>query len=93
MCTGKQLQGGSACAGTKQSECYCKSLVNVMRLRCGRTLDSGCSLRIPAYLLVLFYNGFERKSHLVSSSARIVKAHINGSFVGVLQYLKFDVCF
>jgi len=32
---------------------------------------------------VLFCNGFERKSHLVSSSARILKMYINGTSVGV----------
>jgi hypothetical protein len=86
MCTGKQLQSGSACAGNQteqilqqhhpelQISCY------VMLSHCGRTLDSGCSLRLPAYLLVLFCNGFGKKiRHLVSSNARILKMHINGS--------------
>jgi len=82
MCTGTQLQGGSARIGN-QSECYsetiqnCKSLVNVMLLHRGRVLDSGCGPRLPVYLLVLFCNGFERKSHMVSSNARILKMHIN----------------
>ena len=56
-----------------QISCY------ILLLCRGRMLDSGCSLRVPAYLLVLFCNGFERKGHLVSSSARILKMHINGS--------------
>jgi len=58
--TGKQLQGGTACTGNqaermlRQHHPELQISGYVMLSRCSRTLNSGCSLSLPACLLVLF---------------------------------------